>query len=188
MADRLSEMVDELFDVSRIEAGRIQFALPVRFRLPRRPGCERHASRKRWSTRRLSSGVKIPDDIPNVLADPGRLMQIITNLMSNALKYTLEGYVDVNGARHRRSVQVDISDTGIGMTEDDQAQLFTRFLPVLPPPRASEIRGHRAGLHHAFADRNAWGAIWSKAPSAAAAPLASPALSAQSLARAFLRS
>jgi PAS domain S-box-containing protein len=143
-ADRLSEMVDELLDVSRIEAGKIQ----MRFQSVsvRRTVQEASAMlQKALADKAVELRVNIPDDLPNVRADPGRLVQILTNLMSNALKYTLEGYVDVTARVVGDLVQVDISDTGIGMTEEDQAQLFTRFFRA-STARASEIPGTGLGL------------------------------------------
>jgi len=143
-ADRLSEMVDELLDVSRIEAGRIQ----MRFQSVsvRRTVQDVSAMlQKALGDKAVELRVKFPDDIPNVLADPGRLTQIVTNLMSNAFKYTLEGYVDVTARVAGDLVQVDISDTGIGMTEEDQAKLFTRFFRA-STARAIEIPGTGLGL------------------------------------------
>ena len=143
-ADRLSEMVDELLDVSRIEAGRIQ----MRFQSVSIRRTVQDASvmlQKALGDKAVELRVKIPDDIPNVLADPGRLTQIVTNLMSNAFKYTFEGHVDVTARVAGDLVQVDISDTGIGMTEEDQAKLFTRFFRA-STARASEIPGTGLGL------------------------------------------
>ncbi len=143
-ADRLSEMVDELLDVSRIEAGRIQ----MRFQSVsvRRTVQDVSAMlQKALGDKAVELRVKFPDDIPNVLADPGRLTQIVTNLMSNAFKYTFEGHVDVTARVAGDLVQVDISDTGIGMTEEDQAKLFTRFFRA-STARASEIPGTGLGL------------------------------------------
>lgn len=143
-ADRLSEMVDELLDVSRIEAGRIQMRFqPLSVR--RTVQDVSAMLQKALGGKAVELRVKIPDDIPNVLADPGRLMQIVTNLMSNALKYTLEGHVDVTAYVAGDLVQIDISDTGIGMTEEDQAKLFTRFFRA-STARESEIPGTGLGL------------------------------------------
>ena len=143
-ADRLSEMVDELLDVSRIEAGRIQ----MRFQAVSLSRAIRDVAtmlQKVLGGKGVELRLNVPDDAPNVLADPGRLTQIITNLMSNALKYTLEGRVDVTARVVGDYAQVDVSDTGIGMTEEDQAKLFTRFFRA-STARANEIPGTGLGL------------------------------------------
>ena len=66
--------------------------------------------------------------LPAVWADHDRVTQILTNLISNAHKYTLmEGSLTVAARREDGGVRVDVSDTGIGLAPEDQAQLFTKF-------------------------------------------------------------
>lgn len=143
-ADRLSDMVDELLDVSRIEAGKIQ----MRFQPVSVYPIIRDVAamlQKTQANPNVELRLNVSPDLPKVLADPARLTQIITNLMSNALKYTLQGHVDVTAYVQDDRVQVDVSDTGIGMTEEDQAKLFTRFFRA-STARASDIPGTGLGL------------------------------------------
>ena len=143
-ADRLSEMVDELLDLSRIEAGKAQ----MRYQAVSLPRVLREVAvmlQKNFDERGIQLHLDILDDLPDVLADPGRLNQIVTNLLSNALKYTFEGRVDVKARLVDDLVQVDVSDTGIGMTREDQAKLFTRFFRA-STARAREISGTGLGL------------------------------------------
>ncbi len=142
--DRLNEMVAELLDLSYIEAGKMQMhyeAVTV--------GQIIHdvaaMLQKGFDDRDVYLRLDIPDTLPQVLSDPGRLAQIITNLLSNALKYTFEGRVDVTARLVGNDVQVDVTDSGIGMTERDQAQLFTRFFRA-STARAREIPGTGLGL------------------------------------------
>src|SRR4029434_2378876 len=66
--------------------------------------------------------------LPAVGADADRVTQILTNVISNAHKYTLvEGSITVAARRDDGFVRVDVSDTGIGLSPEDQAQLFTKF-------------------------------------------------------------
>lgn len=62
-----------------------------------------------------------------VLADPRRLQQVLTNLIANALNYTPEGVVSVSVSRRAGEAVVDVTDTGIGMTESEAARLFAPF-------------------------------------------------------------
>jgi signal transduction histidine kinase/DNA-binding response OmpR family regulator len=143
-ADRLGQMVDELLDVSRIEAGKIQ----MRFQgvsLRRIINDVATMVQKAIGKKDVPLRLNIPEDLPDVLADSGRITQVVTNLISNALKYTLEGHVDVTARIAGDQVQVDVSDTGIGMTEEDQAKLFTRFFRA-STARASDISGTGLGL------------------------------------------
>jgi len=143
-ADRLSDMVNELLDVSRIEAGKVSMNFqPVAVR----SAIHEVATmlQKSFDDRGIQLNLNLPDDLPDVPADPGRLAQILTNLLSNALKYTLEGHVDVSAHVAEAFVQVDVIDSGIGMSEDDQAKLFTRFFRA-STARTHEISGTGLGL------------------------------------------
>jgi signal transduction histidine kinase/CheY-like chemotaxis protein len=143
-ADRLSDMVNELLDVSRIEAGKISMNFqPVAVR----SAIHEVATmlQKSFADRGIQLNLDLPDGLPDVPADPGRLAQILTNLFSNALKYTLEGHVDVSAHVVDGFVQVDVIDSGIGMSEEDQSKLFTRFFRA-STARTHEISGTGLGL------------------------------------------
>jgi PAS domain S-box-containing protein len=143
-ADRLSEMVDELLDLSRIEAGKAQMNYQA-VSLSRVLHEVVAMLQKNFDDRGIQLHLDIPDDLPDVLADPGRLNQVVTNLLSNALKYTFEGRVDVKARVADNQVQMDVSDTGIGMSKEDQAKLFTRFFRAATA-RTREISGSGLGL------------------------------------------
>ncbi len=143
-ADRLGNMVNELLDVSRIEAGKVQMNFqPVAVRSAIHEVAR--MLQKSFEDQGIQLNLNIPDDLPDVPADPGRLAQILTNLLSNALKYTLEGHVDVSAQVANGFVQVDVRDSGIGMSEEDHAKLFTRFFRA-STARAHEISGTGLGL------------------------------------------
>ena len=65
--------------------------------------------------------------LPRLMGDSGRLVQVFSNLVSNAIKYTPRGEVGIQAAPYAGGVEVVIHDTGIGLTPEEQAQLFTRF-------------------------------------------------------------
>jgi CheY-like chemotaxis protein len=90
-----------------------------------------------FDDRNIHLRLDLPNQMPDVLADPGQLNQVVTNLPSNALKYTLEGSVQVTAHVAGDYVQVDVADTGVGMTEADLTKLFTRFF------RASTTRDRK---------------------------------------------
>src|SRR5262245_15411808 len=126
-ADRLLGLIKDLLDLSRIEAGRV--ALPrtssARARLSSEvAGSLRPLIEAKQQRLRLDLG----EALPAVWADQDRVTQILTNLISNAHKYTLmEGSITVAAQRDDGFVRVDVSDTGIGLSPEDQAQLFTKF-------------------------------------------------------------
>jgi signal transduction histidine kinase len=88
----------------------------------------------------------LDDALPAVWADADRVTQILTNLVSNAHKYTpVEGSITVAARRDNGFVRVDVSDTGIGLSPEDQAQLFSKFFRA-PDPSPKAATGTGLGL------------------------------------------
>jgi signal transduction histidine kinase len=126
-SDRLLGLINDLLDLSRMEAGRVDLhrtSLDLARLIPEVAGSLRpliDAKRQRF---RLDLG----EVLPAVWADADRVTQILTNLISNAHKYTrVEGSITVAARRDDGFVRVDVSDTGVGLCPEDQAQLFTKF-------------------------------------------------------------
>jgi PAS domain S-box-containing protein len=126
-ADRLVTLIDDLLDIARIEAGRIEVKRTAVDLVPLiqevahalRPQIE---GKGQWLTLELAAA------LPAVMGNADRIRQILTNLLSNALKYTPSGGRITISARGGGSrVHVAVQDTGIGVAPEDQAQLFTPF-------------------------------------------------------------
>ena len=126
-ADRLLGLINDLLDLSRMEAGRIDLhrtSLDLARLILEVAGSLRPLIETKRQRLRLDLG----EALPAVWADQDRVTQILTNLISNAHKYTLvEGSITVAARRDDGFVRVDVSDTGIGLSPEDQAQLFTKF-------------------------------------------------------------
>ncbi len=73
---------------------------------------------------------KIPDDLPNVYGDRDRVNQIFSNLIGNAVKFTAEGYIKISADFNAEFVNVSVEDTGIGIPEDRQEDIFKSFEQV----------------------------------------------------------
>ena len=129
-ADRLLGLINDLLDLSRIEAGRLDLqrtSLDLARLIPEVAGSLRPLIEAKRQRLRLDLG----DALPAVWADADRVTQILTNLISNAHKYTLvDGSITVAARRDNGFVCVDVSDTGIGLSPEDQAQIFTKFFRV----------------------------------------------------------
>jgi len=144
-AERLNELVTDLLDISRIESGRTDLNVQV---VSMRGIIEEAAAvlKKEFDDRGLSLALDLPPDLPEIFGDPNRITQIMTNLLSNAYKYTVQGEVTVRARRTPDAIQVDVVDTGLGISVEDQAKLFTRFFRV-DDPTVRQQPGTGLGLH-----------------------------------------
>jgi signal transduction histidine kinase/putative methionine-R-sulfoxide reductase with GAF domain len=131
--DRMGKLVNDLLEISRLEAGRTKLKLaPVQLRAIVDETVTH--TRTEIEARRHTLEVEAPADLPPVLGDRERLVQILTNLVSNAYKYTPDGgfiRITVNGHDRLEAppghLCVSVSDTGIGMTPKDIAKLDEKF-------------------------------------------------------------
>ncbi len=140
----MRQLIDDLLDMARIESGitlrysRVQLnALLTNIAEQFHPQLIEKA---------MAFEVQIPQDLPPIPADESRLTQIITNLVSNAIKYTPpEGRVCVRAEVIDSLTKIAVQDNGLGISPEDQAQIFARFYRV----RSSEtesIEGTGLGL------------------------------------------
>jgi PAS domain S-box-containing protein len=123
-ADRVTRLIRELLDVSRIDAGRLELrrkefdlaamatGIVGRFELQH----DRHRFK-----------VAFPDGFPRVYADPDKVEQVLTNLVENAVKYSDGGTVTVTGEVPGDAVEVAVRDQGVGIPSDQLPLIFTKF-------------------------------------------------------------
>ncbi len=123
-ADRVTRLLGDLLDVSRLEAGRLELkrqevdviALATDAVMRLRLDADDH---------RLE--VAFPDGFPKVTADPGRIEQVLMNLVENAIKYATPGRIVVSGTDASDDVIVRVSDDGEGIPPDHLPHIFTKF-------------------------------------------------------------
>jgi PAS domain S-box-containing protein len=127
--ERLTRLIDDILDIAKIEAGTIEWNIE---KVDIIDIC-RHAFTV-VSGYPKSSFVellfKAPKDVPPVKGDPDRLIQVIANLMSNALKFTEQGNVVLKVEPEKDNVKVSVSDTGRGIEENQLANVFDKFKQV----------------------------------------------------------
>lgn len=122
-ADRVTRLLGELLDVSRIDAGR----LPLRrSMIDLAEVAEQVATRIGPSDPNGRVTVDLPDDMPRLYADADRLQQVLTNLVENALTHG-DGPVTVTADLDDDDVTVSVADEGPGIDEAHLPQLFTKF-------------------------------------------------------------
>ena len=125
--ERMRVLVSDLQDVSRLETGQIRLE-PTEASLAAAVQSAMQTTQAQMQGRAQQLTIDLPEDLPPVRADPARLAQVLINLLSNAHKYTQDGgQISVCAWSEDDQVLCAVSDTGIGMSPDDQAELFTKF-------------------------------------------------------------
>ncbi len=127
--DRLTLLVSDLLDISRIEAGQIKMQLrPIRIN----ELCQRVSVNfaPQLKAQNLTLTLKVPDALPLVLADPDRISQVFDNLLSNAIKFTTQGGITITAQDKGDYVMVSIKDTGSGIAKEEQDRIFDKFYQV----------------------------------------------------------
>jgi signal transduction histidine kinase len=123
-ADRVSRLVTELLDISRLETGR----LVLRRQIVDLPALARSVVEKVGiAIPELDCTVVFPPDLPQVYADPDKVEQVLTNLVENAAKYGSHKAMRVEGEVGTASVAIAVRDTGRGIAEADIPHVFTKF-------------------------------------------------------------
>jgi len=146
--DRMSRLVSDLADVSRMESGHLRLEMTsVPIALVVEETLRSMQGQIEEKSQHLT--VDVQDDLPPVLADQTRMTQVLTNLVSNAYKYTPEsGEITITVEQTVDSdedgtsqdvIRVAVTDTGIGMSPEDLEQLFSKFF------RSSSVKGSVPG-------------------------------------------
>lgn len=138
-SERLSKLVHDLFELAILDEGKLDLSLePVDVNDLIFSICQNLSVmvKEKGIALKPSSVSKSPLWIE---ADFDRMTQVFSNLLINAIRYTIEGQVGVETYAHEQMVVIEIEDTGIGISEDDQKRIFERFY------RADESRSRKTG-------------------------------------------
>ncbi len=155
-ADRLSKMIDDLLDASRLQAGGLSLnqadvAIPsLALRVT-----ERFASQ----SPKHKLVTDFPENFPVIIGDETRIEQVISNLVSNALKYAPDGEIKISGSMRPEQVIICVSDEGDGIEAKDLPHIFDRF--YRSTNAVKQTKGAGLGLYLARAIVEAHGGrIW----------------------------
>ena len=156
-ADHLTELIENLLDATRLQAGALainQSDLALNLLV------ERIAERFRTQTSIHNIIVDFPADFPVLLADEDRISQVLSNLISNAIKYSPQGgEIRISAQVHAKQVVVCVSDQGPGIASGDIPYIFDRFYRSTDVSRST--KGAGLGLYLARAVVEAHGGrIW----------------------------
>jgi histidine kinase len=138
-SERLGRLVDDLQELSRVEAGAYTLdKQPLDIASLVATAIKRLA--RPFEEKQVALTPNLPADLPPLHADEDRILQVLANLLNNALQYTpAGGTVTVAAQKNAEFVQFSVSDSGIGLSETDRDLVFTRFY------RADQSRSRHAG-------------------------------------------
>src|SRR2546425_11505660 len=157
----LLSLINDILDLSKIEAGRMELEL-TDFHLPTAIDNALMLVRERAGRRSITLQTSVDERLGQIQADERKIRQVILNLLSNAIKFTPEGgRIDVGAVLKDGSVEISVSDTGIGIAPDDQEAVFEEFRQVGTADKKAEGTGLGLTLCRKFIELHG-GRIWVK--------------------------
>ena len=145
-ADRLAQMIDDLLDASRLQAGGMSLNQTD---VALNSLASRLAERFQTQTGRHQISIHFPEIFPVILADETRVRQVLNNLISNAIKYSPEGEIKISGEARPEQVILCVSDQGPGIDPKDMPHIFDRFYRAVES--VNKTKGAGLGLYLARA-------------------------------------
>ncbi len=145
-ADRLNRLVDDLQELSRVEAHAYELDLqPLEVSLMAKTVAKRLASQ--FESKHIALNLDVDPGLPPVFADEDRAVQVLTNLTGNALQYTPEdGKVTISARQINNEIRISVHDTGVGIPAEHLQHVFDRFYRVDKSRSRSSGGGSGIGL------------------------------------------
>jgi signal transduction histidine kinase len=143
-AQDLTEMVNDLLDLSRVESGKTEVHLG-RVNLAQLFGTLRGIMRPLATNEAVALVFDDPPPVLEIISDEPKIAQILRNLISNALKFTEQGEIRVTCSMNTRLLAFSVADTGIGIAAEDQELIFQEFAQVRNPLQ-QRVKGTGLGL------------------------------------------
>ncbi|MBT8218656.1 MAG: response regulator [Bacteroidia bacterium] len=127
--ERLTKLINDVLDLAKIEAGKIEWSMET-VAIPEIIDRAISATSSLFEKKNLPLKKEIPDEIPELTGDHNKLIQVVINLLSNAIKFTDEGEVGCKVFEKDNEIIVSVSDSGIGISPEDQKLVFDKFKQV----------------------------------------------------------
>lgn len=128
-AHELSEMVDDLLDLAKVEAGRLEVK-PKSFDASDLFGALRGMLKPLLADSSLNLVLDAPENLPALFTDEQKVSQVLRNFISNAIKFTPRGEVRVTARNLDATIEFSVADTGIGISESDLQVIFEEFAQI----------------------------------------------------------
>ena len=127
--ERLTALINEVLDLAKIEAGKLDWRMePVSIKeLVERAAA---ATSALFETKSFKLTVDVQDDLPQIIGDHDRLLQVVINLISNSSKFTDQGSITARARRDENNIVVSVIDTGAGIDPKDHQKVFEQFVQV----------------------------------------------------------
>jgi PAS domain S-box-containing protein len=128
-AERLTSLINDVLDIAKMEAGKIEWRME---QIGINIVIERafNATASLFQQSGLEAAINIAPDLPPIIGDRDRLIQVLINLISNAVKFTEQGSVTCTARRQGDELLVQVVDTGIGIAPEDCGKVFEKFKQV----------------------------------------------------------
>ncbi|NIS81646.1 MAG: HAMP domain-containing protein [Anaerolineales bacterium] len=144
-AHRLQRLVDDLEELSRVEAGAYELNLSSQ-NVSGLIEATKNRLIRQFEEKKVALECEAPTGLPKVFVDEDRIGQVLINLMGNALQYTPEGgRVEIRARQIGGEIQISVSDTGVGIPAEHLPHIFTRFYRV-DRARSRAVGGSGIGL------------------------------------------
>jgi signal transduction histidine kinase len=155
----LLSLINDILDLSKVEAGRMELDR-AEFDLPGAIDTALLLVRERAGRKGIEVGRTIDERLGIVSADERKVKQVLLNLLSNAVKFTAEGgRIDVRAEARDGTVEIAVTDTGVGIAPADQDAVFEEFRQVGPSAKRVEGTGLGLALSRKFIELHG-GRIW----------------------------
>jgi signal transduction histidine kinase len=146
----LLSLINDILDLSKIEAGRMELEM-AEFDLPQAIQNALTLVRERALRRGIALYHVIDDRVAAIRADERKVKQVLLNLLSNAIKFTPEGgKIEVRAVPRGGTVEVSVTDTGVGIAPEDQEAVFEEFRQVGASDKKAEGTGLGLALSRKF--------------------------------------
>lgn len=128
--ERLTQLINDVLDLSKIEAGKVEW----NYRPLNIADVIEHSAQMATSLLLTKPDIQlvleIPGDLPEIRGDRNRLIQVMTNLFSNAIKFTERGRITARAEVKNHEIIISVADTGTGITRTDQDKVFEKFIQL----------------------------------------------------------
>lgn len=141
---RLSKLVTEVLDLSRLDLGTMKFTMELCDVSPLLEQVRDELLQKA-KTKGLKLDFHIDSSLPKIVTDKERTLQVLINLVDNAIKYSEKGTITVQAGKDKDFIKFSVADTGIGIPKEHFSKMFTRFYQV-ENPLTRKVGGTGLGL------------------------------------------